>query len=208
MEFLFECSTRYFTSERWPSQTHTKNYCGDKVFLRGGSPYVLQCTHLRCKSQRVNRFFCAGGEVDGSCPNIWVTMIDYDWDIIFLAQVVYVWFQSTKSGAIAVITVEPAGKASFVLGCIQTRLMGQYNGNWPISLVYTTKPLITVITAISRHTLEVLALVHLTRKILTGYLHLHALVGHHCRSPTWTQYHHSWRPPHGRGHNWHMWRQN
>ena len=29
---------------------------------------------------------------------------------------------------IAVITVEPAGKASFVLGCIQTRLMGQYNG--------------------------------------------------------------------------------
>ena len=30
--------------------------------------------------------------------------------------------------AIAVITVEPAGKASFVLGCIQTRLMGQYNG--------------------------------------------------------------------------------
>ena len=30
---------------------------------------------------------------------------------------------------IAVITVEPAGKASFVLGRIQTRLMGQYNGN-------------------------------------------------------------------------------
>ena len=30
---------------------------------------------------------------------------------------------------IAVITVEPAGKASFVLDCIQTRLMGQYNGN-------------------------------------------------------------------------------
>ena len=28
----------------------------------------------------------------------------------------------------AVITVEPAGKASFVLGCIQTRLMGQYQG--------------------------------------------------------------------------------
>ena len=30
--------------------------------------------------------------------------------------------------SIAVITVEPAGKASFALGCIQTRLMGQYNG--------------------------------------------------------------------------------
>ena len=29
---------------------------------------------------------------------------------------------------IAVITVEPAGKASFVLGCNQTRLMGQYTG--------------------------------------------------------------------------------
>ena len=50
---------------------------------------------------------------------------------------------------IAVIAVEPAGKASFVLGCIQTRLMGQYNGKWPISLVYMSKPLITVITAIA-----------------------------------------------------------
>ena len=49
---------------------------------------------------------------------------------------------------IAVITVEPAGKASFVLGRIQTRLMGQYNGKWPISLVYMSKPLITVIAAI------------------------------------------------------------
>ena len=28
-----------------------------------------------------------------------------------------------KDGRIAVITVEPAGKASFVLGCIQTRLI-------------------------------------------------------------------------------------
>ena len=52
---------------------------------------------------------------------------------------------------IAVITVEPAGKASFVLGCIQTRLMGQYNAKWPISLVYMWKPLITVITAIVVH---------------------------------------------------------
>ena len=50
---------------------------------------------------------------------------------------------------IAVITVEPACKASFVLGCIQTRLMGQYNGKWPISLVYMSKPLMTVITAIA-----------------------------------------------------------
>ena len=28
-----------------------------------------------------------------------------------------------------VIAVEPAGKVSFVHSCIQTKLMGQYNGN-------------------------------------------------------------------------------
>ena len=49
---------------------------------------------------------------------------------------------------LAVITVEPAGKAYFVLGCIQTRLMGQYNRKSPISLVYMSKPLIAVIAAI------------------------------------------------------------
>ena len=32
--------------------------------------------------------------------------------------------RATYNRRIAVITVEPAGKASFVLGCIQTRLMG------------------------------------------------------------------------------------
>ena len=57
-------------------------------------------------------------------------------------------YSSSLVLSIAVITVEPAGKVSFVLGCIQTRLMGQYNGKWPISLVYMSKPLITVITAI------------------------------------------------------------
>ena len=36
--------------------------------------------------------------------------------------------RSNRNHVIAVITVEPAGKASFALGCIQTRLMGQYNG--------------------------------------------------------------------------------
>ena len=50
--------------------------------------------------------------------------------------------------AIAVITVEPADKTSFVYSCIQTRLRGQYNGKWPISLVCVSKPLITFITAI------------------------------------------------------------
>ena len=50
--------------------------------------------------------------------------------------------------AIAVITVEPADKTSFVYSCIQTRLTGQYNGKWPISLVCVSKPLITFITAI------------------------------------------------------------
>ena len=54
----------------------------------------------------------------------------------------------STSAFIFFITVEPASKAIFVLGCIQTRLMGQYNGKWPISLVYKSKPLITVIAAI------------------------------------------------------------
>ena len=63
-------------------------------------------------------------------------------------RVIYISRTVPKSVRIAVITVEPPGKSSFVLGCIQTRLMGQYNGKWPISLVYMSKPLITVITAI------------------------------------------------------------
>ena len=37
--------------------------------------------------------------------------------------------------AIAVVTVEPADKTSFVYNCMKTRLKGQYNGKWPISLV-------------------------------------------------------------------------
>ena len=40
-----------------------------------------------------------------------------------------------KTALIAVIAVEPAGKASFVLGCMKTRLMSQCNGKWRISLV-------------------------------------------------------------------------
>ena len=32
---------------------------------------------------------------------------------------------------------------------MQTRLMGQYIGKWPISLIYVLKPLITAITAIA-----------------------------------------------------------
>ena len=47
----------------------------------------------------------------------------------------------------AVITVDPASKASFVYRCMQTSLTGQYNGKWAISLVYVSKPLITIITA-------------------------------------------------------------
>ena len=49
---------------------------------------------------------------------------------------------------IAVITVEPADKISFVYNCMHTRLRGQYNGKCPISLVYVSRPLVTVITAI------------------------------------------------------------
>ena len=49
---------------------------------------------------------------------------------------------------IAIITVELAGKASFVYSYMHTRPMGQYNWKWPISLAYVSKPLGTVITAI------------------------------------------------------------
>ena len=47
----------------------------------------------------------------------------------------------------AVITVEPAGKTSFVYSCTYTRPMSKYNGESPISLVYVSKPH-TVISAI------------------------------------------------------------
>ena len=47
-----------------------------------------------------------------------------------------------------IVAVAPTGKASFVYSYVQTRLMGQYNGKWPISLVYVLKPLITAIRAI------------------------------------------------------------
>ena len=45
------------------------------------------------------------------------------------------------------MAVEPKGKASFVYCYMQTRPMGQYNGKWPISLIYMLKPLITSIRA-------------------------------------------------------------
>ena len=37
---------------------------------------------------------------------------------------------------------------SSVYNCMQTRLRGQYNGKWPISLVCVSRPLVTIITAI------------------------------------------------------------
>jgi len=51
--------------------------------------------------------------------------------------------------AIAVIAVASTGKAFLVYSYVQTRLMGQYNGKCPISLVYVLKPLITAIRAIT-----------------------------------------------------------
>lgn len=36
----------------------------------------------------------------------------------------------------------------FLYNCMQTRLMDQYKGKWPISLVRVSKPMITEITAI------------------------------------------------------------
>ena len=41
-----------------------------------------------------------------------------------------------------VIAVERAGKTSFVHSCMQ------YNGKWPIYLVYVSKPMVTTITAV------------------------------------------------------------
>ena len=59
-----------------------------------------------------------------------------------------------EEGEIAVITVEPADKSSFVYNCMQTRLRGQYNGKWPISLACVSRPLVTVITAIGSKSRE------------------------------------------------------
>ena len=50
---------------------------------------------------------------------------------------------------VAFSAVEPTGKASLVFSCMLTRLMGQYIGKWPISLVSVTTPLITVLTSIA-----------------------------------------------------------
>ena len=53
-----------------------------------------------------------------------------------------------KQLLIVVITVAPTGKVSFLYSCVQTRLIGQYNGKQPISLVYVSKLQITVIRAV------------------------------------------------------------
>ena len=53
-----------------------------------------------------------------------------------------------KQLLIVVITVEPTGKVSFLYSCVPTRLIGQYNGKQPISLVYVSKLQITVIRAV------------------------------------------------------------
>ena len=57
--------------------------------------------------------------------------------------------RSQQRKDVAVIKVEPAGtEASLVCSCMQTRLVGQYNGKQPVGLVYVSKPLITVVAAI------------------------------------------------------------
>ena len=53
---------------------------------------------------------------------------------------------NTRLLATVAKTIEPAGKASFVSRCMQTRLIVQNSGKGPISLVYVSKPLITAIT--------------------------------------------------------------
>ena len=70
-------------------------------------------------------------------------------DYFLLIFNTHISFQScNRRSTIAVITVEPADKISFVYNWMQTRLRGQYNGKWPISLVCVSRPLVTVITAI------------------------------------------------------------
>ena len=52
------------------------------------------------------------------------------------------------SSSVAVILIEPAGKASFVLRLHGNETNGQWNGEWLITLVYASKPLQTLITAV------------------------------------------------------------
>ena len=72
--------------------------------------------------------------------------------LMWLAELTTLLFVIRPS--IAVITVEPAEKISFVYNCMQTRLRGQYNGKWPISLVCVSRPLVTVITAIKNRSVK------------------------------------------------------
>ena len=71
------------------------------------------------------------------------------WDFLhFMTWVSKISLMTYYRYSIAVITVVPMGKASFVYSYVQRRLMGQYNGKLPFSLVYVLKPLITAIRAI------------------------------------------------------------
>ena len=53
-----------------------------------------------------------------------------------------------RKSSIVANSVDPAGIASFVQGCMYMRRMGQHNGKGLICLVYASKPLKTVITAL------------------------------------------------------------
>ena len=53
-----------------------------------------------------------------------------------------------RKSSIVANSVDPAGKASFVQGFMYMSLMGQHNGKGLICLVYASKPLMTVITAL------------------------------------------------------------
>lgn len=50
-----------------------------------------------------------------------------------------------------ITAIEPAVKGSFFYSFMYTRLIGQYNGNRPISFVYVSEPPIAVITALVVH---------------------------------------------------------
>ena len=76
-----------------------------------------------------------------------ITIIRYHWHSLISKCAFVSKVEMERKSSIVVISVDPAGKASFVQGSMQRRFMGQHNGKGPICLVYVSKPLMAVITA-------------------------------------------------------------
>ena len=118
-------------------------------------PGSFTCAIFRAVFDSCSSFFvpkphrndCYAGKVDIRFSVFWFSEFSFSsWTS---------WFQNLEMfPPIAVITVEPADKISCVYNCMHTRLRGQYNGKWPIRLVYVSRPLVTVITAILRNSCD------------------------------------------------------